>query len=71
MPLRGIAVFGHFVSLPKFVLSLALILTFSPWEKEQPLRDSDLADDYSANSATRHSKKATNNSPSPRGRGLG
>ena len=46
---------GHGVEM---VVTLALILTFSPGEKEQLLAVSGLANDCPANPATRHFKKA-------------
>jgi hypothetical protein len=55
----------------KFVLTLALILTFSPGEKEQRSHVFGFANDRLANPIARIFKKTANDSPSPRGRGPG
>jgi len=53
----------------KFVFWLALILTFSPGEKEPPARVSGFADDLSTNQRYEHFKPAAKDSPSPWGEG--
>jgi hypothetical protein len=55
----------------KFALTLALILTFSPQEKEQPSLNSGFINDGSANPVMRIFKRTANDSPSPGGEGRG
>jgi hypothetical protein len=52
-------------------LRLALILTFSPWEKELHLLGSGFADTCSANSVVQNYKVTADHSPSPGGEGRG
>ena len=52
-------------------LTLALILTFSPGEKEQRSTISAFANGCPATPVSRHFKKVAKDSPSPRGRGPG
>jgi hypothetical protein len=53
----------------KFVLTLALILTFSPQEKEQQSLVFGFAGDGSANSVAQIFKRTADDSPSPGGEG--
>jgi hypothetical protein len=52
-----------------FVKRLALILTFSRWEKEQPSHASGFADECPANPAMCIIKKTADVSPGGKGRG--
>jgi hypothetical protein len=55
----------------QYASRFALILTFSPREKEQASRASGFADDYPANPVARFSSGTADDSPSPGGEGRG
>jgi hypothetical protein len=59
------------LEMGKLVVGFALILTFSPWEKEQPSRAAGFVQERSAIPATRFIKRTVDVSPSPRRRGTG